>query len=154
MLFPAVYAAVTCVALMLTSVKTMTCFCSCTNSRDHEAKQAYTGTPDRSIPVNNHRRKWIENRIRILSSLFAIDICSYCVMSNHIHIVIKLMPQEPESWTDNEVLEGWTHLYTGPRAIQQWSANTLDNPADYENLNGLVFKACLSFIVTESEGFF
>jgi hypothetical protein len=73
-------------------------------------KQAYTGTPDRSIPVNNHRRQWIENRIRILSSLFALEICSYCVMSNHIHIVIKLMPQEAESWTDNEVLERWTHL--------------------------------------------
>ena len=57
-----------------------------------------------------HRRQWIENRIRILSSLFAIDICSYSVMSNHIHIVVKLMPSEAESWTDNEVLERWTHL--------------------------------------------
>jgi hypothetical protein len=56
-------------------------------------------------------------------------------MSNHIHIVIKLMPQEAESWTDNEVLERWTHLYTGPLAVQQWRANTLDNPADYETLN-------------------
>ena len=53
------------------------------------------------MPVNNHRRRWVENRIRILSSLFAIDICSYAVMSNHIHIVIKLMPQEAESWSDN-----------------------------------------------------
>jgi REP element-mobilizing transposase RayT len=61
-------------------------------------------------------------------------------MSNHIHIVIKLMPQEPESWADNEVLERWTHLYTGPRAVQQWSANTLDNPADYETPNRLIAK--------------
>jgi REP element-mobilizing transposase RayT len=138
MLFRAVYVAVTCVALMLIQVKTMTCFCSCTNSRDHEAKQAYTGTPDRSIPVNNHRRQWIENRIRILSSLFALEICSYAVMSNHIHLVIKLMPQEAESWTDNEVLERWNHLYTGPLAVQQWRANTLDNPTDYETLNRLI----------------
>jgi hypothetical protein len=29
------------------------------------------------------------------------------------------MLQEAESWTDNEVLERWTHLYTGPRAVQQ-----------------------------------
>jgi hypothetical protein len=82
---------------MLISVKTMTFFCSCK-----------TGIHD--IPVNNHRRRWIENRIRILSLLFAIDICSYAVLSNHIHHVIKLMPQEDENWTDNEVLERWTHL--------------------------------------------
>ena len=47
---------------------------------------------------------------------------------------------EAESWTDNEVLERWTHLYTGPRAVQQWRANTLDNPADYETLNRLIAK--------------
>ena len=85
-----------------------------------------------------HRRQWIENRIRILSSLFALEICSYCVMSNHIHIVVKLMPSEAESWTDDEVLERWTHLYTGPFPVQQWRTDTLDNPADYETLHRLI----------------
>jgi REP element-mobilizing transposase RayT len=42
-------------------------------------------------------------------------------MSNHIHLVIKLMPQEAKSWTDNQVLERWTYLFTGPLAtVQQW----------------------------------
>jgi hypothetical protein len=39
-------------------------------------------------------------------------------MSNPIHIVIKLMPQEVKTWTDNEVLERWTHLYTGLLVLQ------------------------------------
>jgi REP element-mobilizing transposase RayT len=66
---------------------------------------AVEDTPYYHVVSRCVRRQWIENRICILSSLFALDICSYCVMSNHIHIVIKLMPQEAESWTDNEVLE-------------------------------------------------
>ena len=85
-----------------------------------------------------HRRLWIENRIRILSSIFAIDICSYAVMSNHIHLVIQLKPHEAESWTDNEVLDRWTHLFIGPPAVQQWRANTRLNPADNGILNQLV----------------
>ncbi len=50
------------------------------------------------------------------------------------------MPQEAESWTDNEVLDRWTHLsfITGPPAVQQWRANTLDNPTDHEFLNRLI----------------
>jgi hypothetical protein len=59
-------------------------------------------------------------------------------MSNHIHLVVKLMPKEAQCWTDNEVLERWTHLFIGPPAAQQWRANTLDNLADYETHNRLV----------------
>jgi hypothetical protein len=34
-----------------------------------------------------HRREWIEDRIRVLSSLFAVDLCAYAVLLNYIHIV-------------------------------------------------------------------
>jgi hypothetical protein len=43
-----------------------------------------------------HRRQWIEDRLRVLSSLFAIDLCSYTIMSNHIQIVAKLCHEQSE----------------------------------------------------------
>ncbi len=75
-----------------------------------------------------HRRQWIEDRIRILASIFAVEICSYAVMSNHIHLVVKLVPQEVEGWDDAEVLDRWTSLFKGPLVIQKaMTNNTVDS---------------------------
>ena len=67
-----------------------------------------------------HRRQWIEERIRLLSSLFAIDVCAYAVMSNHYHLVVKLSPEQGEGWTDDEVLARWNSLYKGPLIVQRY----------------------------------
>jgi len=66
-----------------------------------------------------HRRQWIEDRIRLLSSIFAVDICAYAVMSNHVHIVIKLCPDEAEGWSDRDVMKRWACLYKGPTVFQK-----------------------------------
>ena len=65
-----------------------------------------------------HRRGWIEERIRILSSVFAIDICTYAIMSNHYHIVLKLCPEQATDWSDNEVCSRWLQVFQGPLVMQ------------------------------------
>jgi len=67
-----------------------------------------------------HRRQWIENRIRLVSSLFGIDMCSYAVMSNHLHIVCKLCPDEIVSLSDKQVVSRWTCLFKGSLFVQKW----------------------------------
>ncbi|MFK8020489.1 MAG: transposase [Pseudomonadales bacterium] len=66
-----------------------------------------------------HRRQWIVDRIRLLSSVFAIDIAAYAVMSNHYHIVVKLDPSQLDALDDNEIIRRWTCLFKGPLIIQQ-----------------------------------
>jgi len=69
-----------------------------------------------------HRRAWIEDRVRVLSSLFSIDLCAYAVMSNHYHLVVKLNPGESDDWSDDEVLQRWTALFRGPLLVQRHRA--------------------------------
>ena len=69
-----------------------------------------------------HRRGWIEDRLRVLSSLFSIELCAYAVMSNHYHLVVKLNPSESDRWSDDDVLNRWTALFRGPLLVQRHRA--------------------------------
>jgi REP element-mobilizing transposase RayT len=60
-----------------------------------------------------HRRGWVEQRLLFLSSVFAIDICAYAVMSNHVHLVLHVDVQQVMVWTDSEVVERWHRLHKG-----------------------------------------
>ncbi|WP_420555147.1 transposase [Neptuniibacter marinus] len=85
-----------------------------------------------------HRRQWIEDRIRILSSLFSIDICAYAVMSNHLHIVIKLCPTQAQNWSNTEVVTRWLSLFKGPLLIQQWQAGESLNKAQLDTVSDMI----------------
>ena len=52
-----------------------------------------------------YRRQWLEDRIRLLSSLFAIDICAYAIMSNHYHLAVKLDPKAAEHWDQQDIID-------------------------------------------------
>jgi len=58
-----------------------------------------------------HRRVWVRNRIRLLSSVFTIDIASYAVMDNHLHIVIIPRHDKAAKMGDEDVVDRWLTLY-------------------------------------------
>ena len=51
-----------------------------------------------------HRRGWVEKRLLFLSIVFAIDICTYAVMSNHSHVVVCIDKAQADGWDAEEVL--------------------------------------------------
>jgi hypothetical protein len=55
----------------------------------------------------------------VLFTLFAIDLCAYAVLSNYIHIVAKLCPEQSEKWLTDEILQRWTSLFKGPLLVQK-----------------------------------
>jgi len=67
-----------------------------------------------------HRREWIEQLMFKLASVFSVDIAAFAVMSNHYHLVIRVDEPQAKSWSDQEVLERWTQLFTGPNYLQTY----------------------------------
>jgi len=48
----------------------------------------------------SHRRDWIRARIFELQSIFAIKVCAYAVMSNHVHLVLCVQQDVALDWDD------------------------------------------------------
>lgn len=58
-----------------------------------------------------HRKAWIEDRLRLLAECFAVSIHAYAVMSNHLHLVVQLVPDAVAGWSDEEVAARWVRLF-------------------------------------------
>jgi REP element-mobilizing transposase RayT len=59
----------------------------------------------------DHRRQWVEDRLRELAGIFAVEIASYAVMSNHVHVVLRMSPETAERWSAKEVADRWLAVY-------------------------------------------
>jgi REP element-mobilizing transposase RayT len=84
-------------------------------------RRAYLCGEDHVTGQNfNHRRGWIEARIRELAGVFAIDVAAYAVMSNHYHIVLRVDEERARHWDDTQVLSRWTQLFRGSEPVQRY----------------------------------
>jgi REP element-mobilizing transposase RayT len=63
-----------------------------------------------------HRRQWLEDRIHELAGIFGVAIWGYAVMSNHLHVVVQILPEVVSRWSNAEIVERWMRLY--PRQDQ------------------------------------
>ena len=69
-----------------------------------------------------HRRQWIQDRMRLLADVFAVDLCAFAVMSNHYHVVLHVDRLEAEGWDDAEVIRRWRLLFAGHPLARRYLA--------------------------------
>jgi hypothetical protein len=58
-----------------------------------------------------HRRNWIEERLLVLADIFAAGVYAYAVMSNHVHVVLRIDPVAAQTWPDEDVATRWVRLF-------------------------------------------
>ena len=68
------------------------------------------GTDSQSGKCYDHRKQWLRERMEFLCSIFAVDLLTYTVLSNHCHLILRSRPDLVCSWTDWEVANRWWRL--------------------------------------------
>ena len=90
------------------------CICRC-------VRRAFLCGDDKVTGQNfNHRKQWLVDKIHHLSSVFAIDICAYAIMSNHYHLVLKVDKDKADNYSDVEVVMRWKQLFNGHNLVDRW----------------------------------
>ncbi|WP_154223034.1 transposase [Marinicella rhabdoformis] len=83
-----------------------------------------------------HRRQWLINRIKFVTSVFGIDVCSYAIMSNHFHIVLRV--GDTTEWPANRVLMTWQSLYSLPVLCDKYLKGEIETEAELHRVKEYV----------------
>jgi REP element-mobilizing transposase RayT len=74
-----------------------------------------SGVDDYSGKDYSYRKEWIRQRIEKLASVFGIDVLTYAIMSNHLHVVLRNRPDVVETWSDKQIALRWLQIFPGKR---------------------------------------
>ncbi|WP_316367552.1 transposase [Candidatus Thiodiazotropha sp. CDECU1] len=87
-----------------------------------------------------HRRQWIVDRMKLLTDVFAIDICAYAVMSNHYHVILHVDTECAAEWSEQEVITRWERLFSLPVLVQRYLSQDAITRAEQETVSELLTK--------------
>jgi REP element-mobilizing transposase RayT len=57
-----------------------------------------------------HRKEWIQLRLELLAVSFAIEVCDFALLDNHIHLILRTRPDIVVQWPDHEIALRWWHI--------------------------------------------
>ncbi len=102
-------------------------------------RRAFLCGEDYSTGKNfDHRKKWVVDKLKQLSSIYAIDICAYAVMSNHYHVVFHVDKEKADSWSNKEVIERWVQLFAGNVLINRYMTGDELGKAELEKVDEII----------------
>ncbi len=91
--------------------------------------------------AGNDRKQWIEDRLQLLASNFSIAVGGFAVLDNHLHLLVRLDPEDSLAWSAEEVIRRWIAVYPpktldldDPKIVKMWVDHQAKNPKRVEVL--------------------
>jgi len=63
------------------------------------------GLDSRTGRSYEHRKAWVQARLKEIAAAFGIELITYAVMSNHFHVVLRTRPDMVKGWSAEETAE-------------------------------------------------
>ena len=82
------------------------------------------GVDEKSGADFSFRREWIRRRMEALASVFGIDVLTYAILSNHLHLILRNRPDVVAAWSDEEAATRWLRVFPGRRLDEQLAEPT------------------------------
>jgi hypothetical protein len=54
-----------------------------------------------------HRKAWIETRLELLAKDFALSVCGFAILDNHLYVLCRLDPGASDGWSVEDVVRRW-----------------------------------------------
>lgn len=64
--------------------------------------------------------EWIYTRLKLLASIFAIELCAASVSRHFYHIVLQVSPDDAQGWDDDEVIKRWHSIFQGTSVSRRY----------------------------------
>ena len=87
---------------------------------------------------DSHRKQWIVERLALLSNTFAIEIGAYSVMSNHLHLVLKINTPQAQKWHDETVIQHWEQLFSLPVLVERYQKGHCHSEAEQQSAQEVI----------------
>ena len=108
------------------------CICRC-------VRRAFLCGEDKTTGQNfDHLKQWLVDKITLLSTVFAIELCAYSIMSNHYHLVLKVNKDLVSQWDDKDVALRWMQLFKGHVLVDRWLSDTVTTQAETNKALSLI----------------
>src|SRR3990167_4073975 len=78
-----------------------------------------------------HRKQWLEDRLELLAENFAVSVCGFSLMDNHLHVLVRLDPGVADGWSDEAVVRRWIAVYP-PRTLDVDDPDTVRMWVEHE----------------------
>lgn len=86
----------------------------------------------------SHRREWVVRRMRLLSRVFAIDVCAFAIMGNHYHLVLRIDSMRAQEWSLREVATRWRRLFRGEAVVQRFVEGGTLNEGEQQHVRSMI----------------